>query len=618
LKSMLHLLNVVLEESGTMLGIDTQRDWLTITQRFNQEGDEFLTITLPTFAKDLYRALDEGKVDNHLFLSFGRSKGKKLPKFLEGFLSILFDPYSGSLLYVDSASVKAADAVRCVVQISGLLGKLHLQCNPKRTAMAMDRYIENDSRVGDHGPAERAKALSLLGLSDASLRVSLWKHFGSFLNDLERLIKKGALMPSHGPGAVVEALRGNSKWLQPAWSDRLEDVFPFSRWAYSSYLNYLDDLDNGLVEYPGAELPVKVISVPKTQKTPRIIAVEPVAMQYMQQAIRHAFEEALSRHMSADRLIGYSSQVPNQELAYLGSLNGDLATLDLSDASDLVSNELVVSLLHEWPFLLEAIQATRSTTALVNLESGDITVKLNKFASMGSALCFPIESLVFATIALAVVDSAAGDTNRYSNAPGVRVYGDDIIVAAEHAQLVAWTLEACGLKVNHDKSFWTGRFRESCGKEYWHGYDVSYVKARRFLPTLSKPLRQDVDETVSTVALRNNFWNQGWFQTVSYLDQLLDKRLNGVYPIVSPTSSVLGRHSWTNFTVDRMSVDTQTPLVKGYVVKSNPPESFLDGYAALMKCLAKRSELPNPDPRHLLRGGRPAVLRVKLQMVPVF
>jgi hypothetical protein len=618
LKSMLHLLKVVLEESGTICGIDTHRDWLTISERFKQEGDEFLTITLPTFAKDLYRALDAGKVENHLFLPFGRAKGQVLPKFLGGFLSILFDSVSGLLINTSDVSALEADAVRCIVQISGLLGKLHLPCTPKRVQKAMDRYIDNDSRVGEHNPERRAEALSVLGFSDSDLRLTLWSHFGNFLNDLNLIIKRGSIVPSHGPGAVVESLRGNAKWRQSAWSEQLESVFPFSRWAYSSYLNYLEDLDNDQVEDPGPALPVKVIAVPKTQNTPRIIAVEPVAMQYMQQALRSAFEEALSRHPSAYKLIGYGSQLPNQEMAYLGSLYGDLATLDLSDASDLVSNELVINLLHEWPYLLEAIQATRSKTALVNLDSGDITVTLNKFASMGSALCFPIESLVFATIVLMVVDSGRGNLNRSFYAPGVRVYGDDIIVPVDFAQLTAWTLEACGLKVNHDKSFWTGRFRESCGKEYYAGFDVSYVKVRAVLPTLSKPLGQDVDSTVSTVALRNNLWNHGWFQTVDYLDQLLYKRLKGVYPVVSPTSSVLGRVSWTNFTVDRMSSDLHAPLVRGYVISGNPPSSSLDGYAALMKCLAKRSELPNPDPRHLLRGGRPVVLRIKLRMAPVF
>ncbi len=614
---MLTLLKVVLEESSAACGIDTTRDWKTITRRVEQEGDEFLTITMPSFVKDLYRALADEKVSVNLFQPFGRSRGKALPNFLGGFLAILFDPDDGSMLDIQSMSGLAPDAIRCMVQITGLYGKLFKQATPKRTRQAMERYIENDSRVQEFDSQVRQSKLAILGLSDNDLRRTLWMNFGPFLNHLNKVIEQGALVPSHGPGSVADGLRGNAKWQQSAWSEQLESVFPFSRWAYNSYLNYLEDLDADQVEEPGPVLPVKVISVPKTQKTPRIIAVEPTAMQYMQQAIRRAFEEALERHPDAQSLIGYSSQIPNQELAYQGSRYRNLATLDLSDASDLVSNELVVTLLHEWPSLLEAIQATRSSTALVNLGDDQQIVNLSKFASMGSALCFPIESLVFATIALTAVRSGSIDHQRSSNRPMVRVYGDDIIVPVEHALLTAQLLEACGLRVNYDKSFWTGRFRESCGKEYWNGFDVTYTKVRFDLPSLSAPLKHDVDSTVHTVALRNNFWNQGWFRVVEYLDDILDRRLHGVYPIVSPTSSALGRHGWTNFTVDSTHSTLYKPMVRAYTVKSNPPESFLDGYGALMKCLTKTSELPNPDVRHLLRGGRPVALRLKLQMVPV-
>ena len=622
---MLPLLYIVLEESGTICGIDTTQDMKTILRRFENEGDEFLTITLPSFARDLYRALADEKVTPDLFLPFGRLKGCKLPKFLGGFLSNIFDPDSGDMLDIASESTLAVDSIRSLVQISGLLGKLHDQASPKRTAAAMHRYISNDARVGEYDRVSINKRLGELDFGDFSisdLRISLWMYFGDFLNDLERVIANGDVVPSHGPGAVVEKLRGNAKWRQPAWSERLEEVFPFSRWAFNSYLNYLDSLDADQVAEPGAELPVKVISVPKTQKTPRIIAVEPVSMQYMQQALRNAFERTLERHSTAYALIGYKSQIPNQNMALQGSLDGSLATLDLSDASDLVSNDLVCYLLNEWPHFLEAIQATRSQTAIVNLGNGEKTlVSLNKFASMGSALCFPIEALVFATIVLTGVRkesiSHGGKASLKEVLPMVRVYGDDIIVPVNCAQSVVALLEACGLKVNTNKSFWTGRFRESCGKEYWNGHNVSYTKVRFQLPTLSKSLDRDVDSTVHTVALRNNFWNQGWFRVVEFLDKCLDKRLNGVYPCISPTSSALGRFSFEDLTVDRTDIWQQRPMVRAYTVNVNPPESFLDGYGALMKCLTKTSELPNPDVRHLLRGGRPAALRIKLQYVPV-
>ena len=400
-------------------------------------------------------------------------------------------------------------------------------------------------------------------------------------------------------------------------------LFRSGEYAFSSWLNYLDEVDEGRVSEPGPEIPVTVITVPKTQKTPRIIAMEPTSMQYMQQALRRYLERAFVDSQFADMLVGYKSQVPNQRLALEGSLYGDLATLDLSDASDLVSNRLVKFLMADWPHASEAIQATRSNLAMVNFPDGSSKrVQLMKFASMGSALCFPIEAMVFCTVVFKTIKEHHR-TTPWSRLirdmiGSVRVYGDDIIVPVEYAQSVVDNLEATGLKVNRGKSFWTGMFRESCGKEYWHGLDVTYVKLRHRLPSLQKDLKGDVESTIHTVAFRNNLFEKGWFDTVEWLDELLSKRLSGVYPVVTSTSAGLGRLSFEGPKAERMSRDLHKPLVRAYVVNAKSPINSIDGVPALTKVLFTQSELPNPDEEHLFRSGRPSALRLKLRWVSPF
>nr|QDH86778.1 MAG: RNA-dependent RNA polymerase [Leviviridae sp.] len=106
-----------------------------------------------------------------------------------------------------------------------------------------------------------------------------------------------------------------------------------------------------------------------------------------------------------NEFIGSDTQEPNQLLAQKGSRDGSLATLDLSEASDRVSLQLVEELLARNPLAKEAILACRSLRASV---PGHETITLAKFASMGSALCFPIEAMVFITITFLAIEREQG------------------------------------------------------------------------------------------------------------------------------------------------------------------------------------------------------------------
>nr|QDH89015.1 MAG: RNA-dependent RNA polymerase [Leviviridae sp.] len=374
---------------------------------------------------------------------------------------------------------------------------------------------------------------------------------------------------------------------------------------------------------PGTVMPVKVITVPKTLSTPRIIAVESTAMQYAQQGLSDSFTRHIDRS-SIGEIMSWKSQEPNQLLALRGSypmpeivnrrsLHVGFATLDLSDASDLVDSQLVRDIFRDYPLVLEAVMAMRSPQASV---LGKV-LDLSKYASMGSALCFPIESIIFTIlvfIGLRRVYPTIRPENLIKEFSGlVRVYGDDIVVPVRAAQSVVQTLQAYGLRVNNTKSFWTGMYRESCGKEYFAGLDVTIAKVKHVLPSTRKPITGQEQEIVSTVALRNNLYKRGYHDTAKWLDTILEKCLHGNYPIVLDSSPILGRvNSVDLYQVDRIHPDLQVPLVKGYRVSSHSPSSKLDGYGALVKTLGNRSDDPIFDPQHLLRAGRPRALRIKL------
>jgi hypothetical protein len=470
---------------------------------------------------------------------------------------------------------------------------------------AFDRYITNESHVREFDNSRDSSLMRDFRIA------SSWLFDDLFLR-VSNDIRSGSLRPSHGPGSTNDKLFGNEKWANRSWPDQLEATFSFGEYGCVNWRDYLQRSHSGR-DVPGKPNPVKVIGVPKTLKTPRIIAVEQTAVMYMQQAVRRSIEDAIERSKYALSYISYKSQIPNQELARLGSSREELATLDLSDASDMVSNQLVRTMLSGHPLLNEAVDATRTRTADV---PGHGVIRLAKFASMGSALCFPMEAMVFCTIIFIALHRAQPTVPwvklRELYLGKVRVYGDDIIVPVEHAQSVADLLEAFGLKVNRAKSFWTGRFRESCGKEYYAGFDVTIAKIRGMLPSRHMSRDERVVSIVQTVALRNNLFQKGYYATCEYLDQILLGYLKGNFPYVGPNSPALGRHTHDPLIAERWDADLFRPLVKAYVVNSVIPDSPLSDWPALLKVLLQESELPNPDVEHLLKTGRSLALRMKL------
>jgi len=576
------------------------RDLKTVTKRVENEGLSFLTITLPTFAKDLEKGLEQGFVDRNLFSGFTFQAGT--PQLFGGFLDLIFDRCDGRLL--DNPNV---DAIRGLRQLTLMFSKIKLRCAPERELNAIRKYIqcEEEVRASDRSFEAHKADFERIG---AML-------FSQVFTEIDREVYYGNIRPKHGSGSTADRLRGNSKYLQVEWTSRLEKTFPMSENVFHSYSAYLAKYDQLSILEPGEERPVKVVLVPKTLKTPRVIAMEPTCMQYMQQALLETIVEKLERDDILSNLISWKSQIPNQDLALLGSQFGDLATLDMSEASDRVSNQHVRSLLHRFPSFLEGVDATRSRKADV---PGFGVLRLAKFASMGSALCFPFEAMVFLTVIFLGIERKLNLPLTRKTIKGlvgkVRVYGDDIIVPTDFVDSVIATLEDFGLKVNSNKSFWKGKFRESCGKDYYNGDDVSVVRLRSLFPTS----RKDTSEIVSTVEFRNHLYKAGYWTAVRRLDQWIEELIP--FPAVLTESQGLGRFSFLGHSEERWHPTLHHPLVKAGVIKVKLPKSDIsdEGNAALTKFFLKRGDLPFADREHLVYSGRPVTIDINYRWVRPF
>jgi hypothetical protein len=606
MKSLTLLLKWVLDETSTWCHVSASQDYKTALARIENEGISFLTITLPLYGKDFERSLDLGVVDPSLFTGFRRGKGV-LPLFLGGYLGLIFDRDTGRLL--DKPDIIAIQSIR---QITLMFGKIELPCTSARELAAVKKYIECESEVrqGD-------KNLSAARKEQFS-RISRLLWTDTFVA-ADKAVFDGVTVPRHGPGSTAERLLGNEKYLQQEWTTRLESYFPLYETVASSYSLALENLSEANYREPRDERPVRVVLVPKTLSTPRIIAIEPTCMQYTQQAIMAVLEENFRRYDYPRSFIEYSSQIPNQDLARMGSLSGEFATLDLSEASDRVSNRHVRLLLKNHPHLLGAVDACRSRKADVPYGYG--IRRLAKFASMGSALCFPFEALVFCTVVFMGIEDelkrqlTKKDLNSFLGR--VRVYGDDIIVPVEYTLSVITALESFGFKVNMRKSFWTGKFRESCGKEYYEGHDVTLARVRSVFPTS----RKDAEELASLVSLRNRLYELGYWRTCKELDEIIESIIP--FPATLPESPALGKLSYLGYETHGTTQTTQSPFVKAVVLSSTLPVSKLDGYAALMKFFLRGGqetysplrEIKIADVKHLQRSGRPVSVDIKYRKV---
>jgi hypothetical protein len=230
----------------------------------------------------------------------------------------------------------------------------------------------------------------------------------------------------------------------------------------------------------------RISDVPKNAFHKRLIAPEPTGRQY----VGYQVDKGIRRCLRAYG-VNLSNQRINQIFARIGSHKGVFATIDLHAASDFVSRLLTMNLLKNCKnkSLVEDLLFCRTTHTYIKLpDNKELFFKSHRHATMGNTITFSLESAVF----LCIIRVAArlyysfGKKKKISAKKLtemlrklIRVYGDDIAVHTELAQTVIDLLKIFGFIINEDKTFTTGSYRESCGAEFVHGYDVSHVRYPR-------------------------------------------------------------------------------------------------------------------------------------------
>lgn len=525
-------------------------------------GDRYFTIDLPTFGKAFELGLEVGSLAPSEVAGFGRLKTKRghdaRPRLFWAFTSRVFK-FDGTLREAPCTS-----SILFVRQLCYLAKKLKGDCRDEYTFKAVGELYDTERDMREptldwdvpttsatlaHGLHIRQIGESKAGLPEGDLgsRVSCsdWDILQAvFDRTVGRIpaLDTEQLRYRHGPGAVADGGRGISKYSFPSWSMKLDSVFPFDMFASSNFM-----VDGSEPSY--TEVSSRLIKVPKTHKGPRLIASEPIANQWIQQGL----EDFLARYFSSSfvgKAVRLADQTWNQRLAQKASL-GSHATIDLSSASDRLSCYVVERVFRTRPDLLAAIMACRTSSLSNPLDKRFPNVmRIRKFAMMGSALTFPIQSLVFFCVTVASVLStrklAPSMRNIIRVTEELGVYGDDIIVPVDSVQTLMSNLSALGLKVNSSKSFWRGSFRESCGADWYAGECVTPAYIRSDFDPSTPSSASTVIET------SNNFHSKGFWVTAAYLMERLPVGLRNKVAVHSPSSAIKGFLSYAGERLDHL------------------------------------------------------------------
>lgn len=315
----------------------------------------------------------------------------------------------------------------------------------------------------------------------------------------------------------------------------------------------------------------RITTVPKNSSIDRTIAMEPDMNMGLQLSVGKYIRSRL-------KTVGIDlhDQTKNQRLAKSGSLLGNLSTIDLASASDSISYRLVMDLLpFQWFNHIENLRAPRGI-----LPDGK-TLVWEKFSSMGNGYTFELETLIFFSLAKAVAITEGVD---YKD---ITVYGDDIIVPVSCAHNVIAVLKAVGFETNLDKTFITGPFRESCGKHYYEGIDVTPFYIRRSITTWTDYINIINKLRLWSTDELSNMLDPHVYDVWARHKEIVPRRLRGgrdygsnlslVTPgrprdkLVPKWASVCHMHGWRLLlAILQNKRDTDTPCVDTYIRVDSP------------------------------------------------
>lgn len=406
-----------------------------------------------------------------------------------------------SILQMFGSEAKDAYAFFAYCQVGAFLKKYPFKgTNTKQ--VALDDFKVNEEICGLYN---RENHRAFLAISDkhpdfldviGEIRLDIEKLIGA-TPDFERI----AVRAQHGPGVSLGDLyKGGQTTSYFKWSKLPYSVTkhakPYAKSVIESDPRWVGALHNAYREHNGIEMwrPInmtefwsyvfrevdgsRITTVPKSVKTDRTIAIEPLLNVFLQLGVDRELRQRLHSRWGYD----LNSQQKNQDMARAASISDEFATVDLSAASDLISLKICEMLLPAgWYNLLLDLRSPVG-------EVEGIVVPYEKTSSMGNGFTFALESLIFGAIVRCAI-------RRTRSKRESAVYGDDIVIPKTAYAYLHTLLNLSGFRINENKTFISGPFRESCGVDTFLGYNVRPIY-----------LKQKLDNIPALLYLHNRFY----------------------------------------------------------------------------------------------------------------
>lgn len=488
---------IIIDASRILIGhysiADATLDCLTIENRFAAEGLGFATKTLPTLVEGLLN-IYEGRQAS--FPQFRKKRGTEHPVFLHR----LFH------LAITSTDVGLKGRAFDIIYTLSVAFKKFKGDYPKDVLLKQfSDFVKTDKELDELDLFEET-TYSILEGARAFIR--------NIVKDVTLDHVRGFL-PRPGPGATNTPTKKTERYRPRVLYKQINDVLDYQEWWYPTLWDaclrsreFLQ-LHKNAVKEPVARFKF----VPKTWNKPRGICIEENEMQVMQQAVRVMLYDLIDRLLYPN--IALSEQSVNALLALLSSETQEDATIDMSEASDRISRELVSWLFQDNQEFHDVLMALSTRWVKPPSEVEDEfkeLIRINKYAPMGSALCFPVMSLVHIALVRSIIEHGAYKTNMQDLLNRVHVYGDDIVLPSETVEDVYAWLPKFGMKLNKTKSFYRSHFRESCGIHALHGKDVTPVYIKY------SPYHNNAKAIASAYATEEQLHKKG-FTTAAYFQR---------------------------------------------------------------------------------------------------
>lgn len=318
-------LAILLEDvERTLVGCNRaslQEDLDTLSRRVRTRGLTVIMDDLPVLGKIYDKGLSTGHFNFGEVPHSLKVSGRVL------FSSILYRSFRKTTGQLIDPEPEVVFLTRAILY---LYKKVRMNTNEKINHHAMEEFYSIDMHLPDptlgwHGTFESHQlgydypdweSHPFASESDKAL-LTLFSRVSGYMFSQSTWIDWDEYRPKHGPGAVSDMPSGGDKYHFPSWPNRLSQVFPSNGWASHVHSSTEDSLPD---TWGDDELTSKLICVPKTLSKPRVIASEPTAHMYCQQAIMNYLRNTMTNVARA--CVDFNSQEVSRQLCLKASITG--------------------------------------------------------------------------------------------------------------------------------------------------------------------------------------------------------------------------------------------------------------------------------------------------------